>query len=115
MKKSIVFGITFLLSAMISQAQDLESAKKAIDAEQYAKAKTILKGLTSSKPDEGKNYFILGNLYLIEKVEDSAKWAYDKGLASKSNAHYNNIGLGQIALQDGNNGEAESKFALALA
>lgn len=115
MKKSIFLSLAVLTSAATMQAQDLETAKKAIDAEQYAKAKTILKGLTSSKPDDGKNFFILGNLYLTEKVEDSAKWAFDKGLTTKSNAHFNNIGLGQLALQNGSGGEAEGKFALALA
>ncbi|UMY65878.1 hypothetical protein [Flavobacterium sp. HJ-32-4] len=114
MRKHIVLSITFLAAATALQAQDLDAAKKAIDAEQYAKAKGILKSLTASKPDEGKNYFILGNLYLTEKVEDSATWAYQKGLTAKINAHFNNIGLGQIALQDGNNGDAEGKFALAL-
>lgn len=114
MRKHIVLGVTFLAAASTLQAQDLDAAKKAIDAEQYAKAKSILKSLTASKPDEGKNFFILGNLYLTEKVEDSATWAYQKGLTAKSNSHFNNIGLGQIALQDGNKGEAEGKFATAL-
>lgn len=114
MKKHIVLGITFLAAATSLHAQDLDAAKKAIDAEQYAKAKGILKTLTATKPDEGKNYFILGNLYLIEKVEDSASLAYQKGLTAKTNAHFNNIGLGQMALEDGNKGEAEGKFALAL-
>lgn len=115
MNKPVILSLAFLASAASIQAQDLEAAKKAIDAEQYAKAKTILKGLTTSKPDEGRNYFVLGNLYLIEKTEDSAKWAYDRGLTASSNGHFNQIGLGQIALQNGNNAEAEGKFAQALA
>ena len=32
------------------QAQDLEQAKKAIDAEQYDKAKSILKSIIKTKP-----------------------------------------------------------------
>lgn len=113
MTKLKIFSVALLAMGTLAQAQDLEAAKKAIDAEQYAKAKTILKSLISSKPDEGKNFFVLGNLYLTEKFEDSAVATYQRGLTAKSNAHFNNIGLGQVELENGKN--AEGNFAKALA
>ncbi|RYE29906.1 MAG: hypothetical protein EOP48_32310, partial [Sphingobacteriales bacterium] len=48
-------------------------------------------------------------------MEDSAVMAFNKGLAAKTNAQFNNIGLGQIALEDGKAAEAEGNFAKAVA
>lgn len=93
-----IFSVAFLAIGVNSFAQDLGQAKKAIDAEKYDKAKSILKSLTISDADQGKNYFVLGNLYLIQKEEDSAKIYFQKGLLAKKSANFNYIGLGQIAL-----------------
>src|SRR4029079_4201237 len=102
MNRLKIFSMAVLAFGANVHAQDLEQAKKAIDAEQYAKAKTILKNLIITKPDSGKNFFILGNLYLTLKVTDSAKITYDKGLLAKKESHFNNIGLGQIELEKAN-------------
>lgn len=100
MNKLKTFSVAFLALGASSFAQDLEQAQKAIDAEKYDKAKSVLKGLTNSDPDQGKNFFILGNVYLTQKVEDSAKIYFEKGLAAKKDANFNHIGLGQIALNN---------------
>lgn len=100
MKSIKILSIACLAFACGATAQDLESAKKAIDGEQYEKAKGILKGLIATKPDFGKNYFMLGNLYLTQKIQDSAALYYNKGLAAKTDANFNNIGLGQIELEN---------------
>jgi len=108
------FSIALLAFGANVHAQDLDQAKKAIDAEQYAKAKTILKNLINSKPESGKNYFILGNLYLTQKLADSAKITFDKGLLAKTESHFNNIGLGQIELDNANTAAAKADFTKAL-
>ena len=95
-------------------AQDLDAAKKAIDAEQYQKAKTILKSLIASSPDKGKNYFHLGEVYLALENIDSAKIYFDKGITAKDNGKFNYIGLGEISLDKGNTSEAEANFNKAL-
>jgi tetratricopeptide (TPR) repeat protein len=105
-----IFSIAILFATAATNAQDLESAKKAIDAEQNEKAKTILKGLIASKPDFGKNYFILGNVYLTQKIQDSAAIFFNKGLTAKNDANFNNIGLGQIELENGKLDEAKAIF-----
>lgn len=115
MNKSKLFSIAFLAFASGAFAQDLDQAKKAIDAEQYEKAKSILKTLISTKADEGKNFFVLGNLYLTQKLEDSAKITYDKGLLAKKDGTFNYIGLGQIDLDNGNATAAKSNFDKATA
>jgi tetratricopeptide (TPR) repeat protein len=109
MKQVKFLGLSLLVFGL-ANAQDVNEAKKAIDAEQYQKAKTILKSLISSTPDEGKNYFLLGDVYLTQTVQDSAALYFNKGLAAKNNASYNSIGLGNIDLNAGNASGAQAKF-----
>jgi len=109
MKKFKFLGLSLLLFGM-ANAQDANEAKKAIDAEQYQKAKTILKSLIASKPEDGKNYFLLGDVYLTQMEQDSAATLFNKGKAVKDNADYNNIGLGHIDLNTGNAAAAQAKF-----
>jgi predicted Zn-dependent protease len=110
MNKLKIFSAAFLVIGATGVAQDLQTAQKAIDAEKYDNAKTILKGLTTSAPDQGKNFFVLGNLYLTQKVEDSAKIYFQKGLAAKSNANFNHIGLGQMALNSNDAAKSNESF-----
>lgn len=100
--KMIKFLSLFLITGFNLQAQDLQQAQNAIDAEQYQKAKTILKSLINSNPDKGENFFYLADVYLIQKEQDSAKLYLNKGLQAKSNAHLNYIGLGHIDLNNNN-------------
>jgi len=109
MKELKFLGLSLLFFGVAS-AQDVNEAKKAIDAEQYQKAKTILKSLISSSADEGKNYFLLGDVYLKQTEQDSASIYFNKGKAVKNNAQFNNIGLGQIDLNTGNATAAQAKF-----
>ena len=92
----------------MSQAQDLDQARKAIDAEQYEKAKSLLKSIIQTKSN-GRASFLLGNIYLTQNIEDSAKISFDRGLSSEE-GKINNIGLGQLELNSGNVAAAKSKF-----
>lgn len=108
--------LSLVLSALSTAvfAQDLEQAKKAINAEQYDKAKKILKGLVNSSPDNGKNFFYLGDVYLREAKADSAAMIFNKGLAAKDKGTLNYIGLGQIDL-DNKKTSAQANFDKAAA
>jgi tetratricopeptide (TPR) repeat protein len=109
-----IFSIAFLTSVTLGFAQDVNQAKKAIDAEQYDKAKSMLKSILTTNPIDGRANFTLGNVYLIQTVTDSAKIAFQKGLAGTEGARLNYIGLGTIDLDAGNTTAAEANFALAL-
>lgn len=52
----------------------------------------------------------MGNLYLTQKIEDSAKIYFQKGLTAKKGGNFNNIGLGQIALNEKNVTKANEDF-----
>lgn len=108
-----VLSVVFLASVSVSQAQDINQAKKAIDAEQFESAKSILKSIINAKPTNGTAAFYLGNVYMLQNNVDSAKIYYQKGLSGTEGARLNNIGFGLIDLDNGNETAADEKFALA--
>src|SRR6187431_173708 len=97
MNKFKIFSLA-LVATTVAKAQDLEPAKKAIDAEQFEKAKSLLKSVIQAKPSNGKAAFLLGNVYLKQNIADSAAIYFQKGLSATEGAKINNVGLGQIDL-----------------
>ena len=102
MNKFKIFSIGLLASTAFSNAQDLEPAKKAIDAEKLENAKVMLKSIIQAKPSLGKANFLLGTIYLKQNIEDSAKMFFDKGIIASESARYNNYGLAQMEFESGN-------------
>lgn len=100
-----------LLATTFAKAQDYDLVNKTIDAEKFEKAKSMLKLIAQQKPDNGKTDFLLGNVYLKQNILDSAAICFRKGLEAKDNALINNIGLGQIDLENNNLEAAKVKFA----
>ncbi len=111
--KFATFSVAILASTYSVQAQDINQAKKAVDAEQFESAKSILKSIIKDKPSNGNAYFTLGTIYLNQNVQDSAKIFFEKGLSASDNGKLNNIGLGQIDLDKNDVSAAQAKFALA--
>lgn len=114
MKTVKFFSIAFLALGFSSFAQEIELARKAIDAEQFEKAKSILKAASKVKPDNGKIAFLLGNVYMKQSFQDSAKASYQRGLTLKESAGFNYIGLGQLDLNNGNGAAAQFNFDQSL-
>jgi Flp pilus assembly protein TadD len=67
MNKFKILSVAFLATVSGMNAQDIDQAKKAIDAEQFENAKSTLKSIIKSDPSEGKAYFLLGNVYLAQR------------------------------------------------
>src|SRR4051812_6245947 len=101
-------GLIFIGSSVF--AQSLPDAKKAIDAEQYQKAKSMLKNLTVTQPTKDENFFYLGWVYLKQDYPDSAKTAFNKGLAANPKSALNVAGLGAVDLLDNNAPSASANF-----
>jgi len=115
MTKTKILSIALVaLTATTIQAQDVEQAKKAIDAEQYEKAKNMLKAAVQAKPADGRAAFLLGKVYLKQDIEDSARIVFQKGITAKDDANLNFVGLGQIDLNANNASAAQANFANAL-
>jgi len=91
----VALGLVLVGSSVF--AQSLPDAKKAIDAEQYQKAKSMLKNLTNTQPANDENHFYLGWVYLIQDYPDSAKAQFNMGLAANSKSALSYVGLGAVA------------------
>ena len=113
MNKFKIFSLALVASATVAKAQDIKEAKKAIDAEQFQKAKSLLKSIIQAKPSDGEANFVLGNIYLNQTIVDSAKIYYANGLQASDNKNLNYIGLGQIDLDAKNAAAAQANFGLA--
>ncbi len=105
-------GLIFMGSSVF--AQSLPDAKKAIDAEQYQKAKSMLNNLTVTQPTKDENFFYLGWVYLKQDYADSAKIAFNKGLAANPKSALNVVGLGAVDLLDNNASSASANFDKAM-
>jgi len=114
MNKFKFFSIAFFTASALVSAQDIEQAKKAIDAEQFEKAKVMLKNVLQAKPSNGSASFLLGNVYLYQKETDSAKIFFQKGIAGSDGAKLNYIGLGQMDLDARDVTAAQANFDVAI-
>lgn len=114
MNKFRILGVAFLAGMTVSFAQNIDQAKKEIDAEKYQAAKVTLKSIVKSDPSQGKAFFLLGNVYLYQNVADSAQMTYKSGLSAKNDAHFNYIGLGQLDLDNGKASAAKANFDSAI-
>lgn len=113
-KKAITLSLGLVVMGSASFAQNLDDAKKAIDAEQYAKATSMLKSLVSSQAGKGENYFSLGDVYLRNDYVDSAKAVFNKGITADPKNPLNYVGLGQADLASNNAASAKANFDKAL-
>ncbi|WP_264553312.1 tetratricopeptide repeat protein [Flavobacterium sp. N2038] len=113
MNKFKIFSLALVATTSVVKAQDIKEARKAIDAEQFQKAKSLLKSIIKAKPSDGEANFVLGNIYLNQTVVDSAKIYYLNGIEASDKKNLNYIGLGQIDLDNKNTAAAQANFGLA--
>jgi tetratricopeptide (TPR) repeat protein len=113
-KKAITLSLGLVVMGSASFAQSLEDAKKAIDAEQYQKATSMLKGLVNSQASKGENYYNLGEVYLKTDYVDSARAVFTKGVTADPKSALNYIGLGEADLMSNNAASAKTNFAKAV-
>lgn len=111
MKKAILLGASLVFLILGVHAQSLDDARKAMDEEQYARAKGILENLVQKQPKRGINYFYLGQVHLVNEHLDSAKQVFSDGLAADRRTLLNSVGLGIVDLFSGNVEEAEKRFS----
>ncbi|WP_316840771.1 tetratricopeptide repeat protein [Pedobacter gandavensis] len=113
-KKAITLSLGLVVMGSASFAQSLNDAKKAVDAEQYQKATTMLKALVKSQANKGENYFNLGDVYLRLDYVDSARATFAQGVTADPKNPLNYIGLGEADLFDKNPTSAKTNFDKAV-
>lgn len=114
-KKAITLSLGLvMMGGTASFAQSLADAKKAMDAEQYQKAGSMLKTLVSTQGTKGENYFNLGEVYLRTDDIDSARAVFTKGITADPKYALNYVGLGHADLKSANPTSAKTNFDKAL-
>jgi tetratricopeptide (TPR) repeat protein len=124
LKQVVLLAGLFALSIGYIKGQDLNTAVTLTRSEQYDKAKGILEQLIQKEPANSKNYFFLGENYLLEYFADTisnsltaataaAKEIYEKGINANPNDPLNYIGLAKVAFYQGDNAKADELRAKA--
>ena len=112
--KFISLLITLLFTGNILFAQTADDGKKFIYYERYNSAKDILGKLVNANPNNVDAAYWLGQAYLGAEDSISAKALYQKTLSANPNAPLMLVGMGQIALMDGQKDEARNRFETAI-
>jgi tetratricopeptide (TPR) repeat protein len=128
MKRSILKQV-ILLAGLIPftlgiKGQDLNTAITLTRSEQYDKAQAMLEQLIQKEPTNSKNYFYLGENYLLDYFADTisnsltvatnaAREIYQKGVDANPNDPLNYIGLAKVAFYQGDEAKADELRAKA--
>ncbi len=85
------------------------------NADRFEKAKTILeKTLNDPSTNKAVSYYYLGALDLRDGNVAGASANFNNGISANPAYGYNYVGLGEIALKNGNKSDAEKQFKAAL-
>ncbi len=108
----ILFSIGFFSSA---NSQTLQDGLKALDNDQFAKAKSVFQSLVASKPEISvEAWYNLAGCYFETGKKDSAGLVVDKLMASYPANALSKVALGRLALANKNTGTAKASFEEAL-
>lgn len=105
----------FALIPFFSLAQSMEDGKKALEMQQYEKAKRIFNGLIKKDSHSSESFYYLGTALLESSKVDSAKWAFDQAIAANPKTSFGYLGLAAIALNSNKQDEAKANFEKAIA
>jgi len=111
-KYIVLMGLAMPTTAALAQSGD--AGRRAVDLERYQQAKSIYKSQLNDKKLADNAYFALGDIYLRTDKPDSAAYYFNKGISNDSKSYINQVGLGKIELQKGNQAGAEQHFDQAL-
>ncbi len=120
LKDGLIIG-TILAGMFCSgnvMAQDLNAAKLLTSGEQYEQSAEMLNQLINQDPSNSKNYFFLGENYLLDyfsdtisnsitEYTDKAKAVFEKGIEANPNDPLNYVGLAKVANYLGDTQTAE--------
>jgi len=106
------------------KAQDLNEAIQLTRSESYDKAETMYKALIQKEPGNSKNYFYLGENYLLDYFADTisnslvvatkvAQETYEKGVTANPSDPLNYVGLAKVANYLGDEAKANEMRAKA--
>lgn len=105
----------FLGVAVTASAEGYKDGIEYFKAGQFANAKTILEQtLNNSGTDKAMAYYYLGQIALQHKNDAAAKKSFEAGVQANPECAYNYVGLGAVALLDGQTSTAKEYFKDAM-
>lgn len=114
MKLRFLFSL-MLGASLAASAQGYQDGVDNYNAGRLDVAKVILNNtLNNANTDKAVSYYYLGNIDFVEGNVAGAKANYEKGLQVNPNDPYNMIGMGEVALKQGNKAEANRLFDAAM-
>ncbi|MDE7451922.1 MAG: tetratricopeptide repeat protein [Paramuribaculum sp.] len=113
MKVKFVLSL-MLAGALTASAQGYQDGVDNFNAGRIDVAKIILNNtINDASTDKAVAYNYLGNIEFIEGNVAQARADYEKGVKANDQNPYNYVGLGKIALLNGNKAEANNYFKQA--
>lgn len=112
--KKLSVVVLMAISSMATFAQTITDGLRALDFEQYEKARGIFTTLTQQEPTKGANFYYLGQAQWNLYKENEARAAYTAGIAAEPTNPMNHAGLGELALANDKIDEAKVHFEKAL-
>lgn len=111
--KKLVLIFTGGLFMIQAKSQNLKQAISFTENELFETSGKAFYQLISSKPNDAELYFYMGENFFASERPDSASAYYNKGVEINPSFALNYVGKGRIALNKGNDAEAEGFFAKA--
>jgi len=114
MKKSVLIFTVFISFLLTANAQTFEDGLKALDFERYEYARNVFQKLVVQDPNNGDNYYYLGQSYFNLLQTDSALNSYNSGINVDAKNTKNYIGIGELKLNENKVAEAKVQFEKAI-
>ncbi|MDD5571422.1 MAG: tetratricopeptide repeat protein, partial [Bacteroidales bacterium] len=120
-----MLGLSIVFSSFAIKAQDLQTAIKLTESEQFESAKTAFESLLKSNPQNGDVYYYYGEFHLKKYFTDTASVSvkdvsgpatanFNSGIQNDPTNPLNYVGLGKVALLFNDNVNAKMNFDKAI-
>jgi tetratricopeptide (TPR) repeat protein len=103
----------YLFVTSIAFAQNETAIKYEIENDRLKSASAMANSALASDPGNGRLYYLLGQVHMLSGNTALANEAFTKGKDAKTNTWLNHIGLGWIALNNGDAAGAQKLFDVA--
>ena len=113
-KTTITFFIAGLLAITGIKAQSLQEGINHLNADRFKSAIAVFKNLLAVNPNNIEATYWMGQTYLDNDVNDSARQLYEKALMTSANAPLLLVGMGHVELLDHKKSEARQRFEAAI-
>jgi tetratricopeptide (TPR) repeat protein len=107
-------GISAAIACAAAQAQTMNDAVKNIERHHFKEALSSLHTILKNEPGNAAAYYQIGKIYLLNSLEDSARYFFEKGISTNGNEPLNYVGMGRYYLDGQDKAKAKEQFQKAM-